>query len=77
MGDLVWKVILKIDKKKNQKHVGNSPLIWEGPFKIEKVFSGNAYALIDVNSSLKIALINGNYLKHYKPTMHEVKIRQQ
>ena len=40
----------------------------------KKRFSGNVYALIDVNSSLQIASINGKHLKQYRPTIHEMRI---
>ena len=42
-------------------------------FKIEKVFLGNTCALVNINNGLRIAFINGKNLKHYKPTMYEVK----
>ena len=61
VGELVWKVILPIDKKSTT--LGKWSPNWEGPFKIEKVFSGNVYALVDVNSGLKFTSINGKYLK--------------
>ena len=73
VGDLVWKVILPIDKK--SRTLGKWSPNWEGPFKIEKVFSGNTYALVDVKNGLKIALINGKYLKSYKPVIYEINIR--
>ena len=46
-------------------------------FKGEKVFSNNTYALVDINKVLKITPINGKYLKHYEPTMFQVKIQQK
>ena len=46
VGELIWKVILPMDKK--SKTMGKWSPNWEGPFKIEKVFSGNAYMLVDV-----------------------------
>ena len=73
MGELVCKVILSIDKK--QKTLGKWSPHWEGPFKIEKVFSGNTYALIDINSGLKIVSINGKYLKQYKPTIYDKNVQ--
>jgi len=42
-GDLVWKVILPIDKK-NQV-LGKWSPSWEGPWKILRVFSNNAYEI--------------------------------
>ena len=46
-------------------------------FKGEKVFSNNTCALVDINKVLKITSINGKYLKHYEPTMFQVKIQQK
>ena len=74
VGDLVWKVVLPIDKK--SRTLGKWSPHWEEPFKIEKVFLGKAYALVDVNSGLKIGSINGKYLKQYRPPIYEIKIRQ-
>ena len=59
--ELVWKVILPIDKK--SRTLGKWSPHWKRPFKVEKVFLGNTYALININSGLKIASINGKYLK--------------
>lgn len=42
MGDLVWKTILPIEKK--SRVFGNWSPSWDGPFKIDKMFLGNAYA---------------------------------
>ena len=56
VADLFRKVILPIDKMSRTLRKWSPN--WEGPFGIEKAFSGNAYALVDVNSSLKIASIN-------------------
>ena len=71
--ELVWKVILPMDKK--CREFGKWSPKWEGPFKVVKVFSGNAYALVEVNSGFRIKSINGKYLKPYKPTMCEVRIQ--
>ena len=59
IGELVWKVILPIDNK--SRTLGKWSPHWKGPFKIEKVFSKNAYALVNVNSGLKIVSIDGKY----------------
>ena len=74
MGELVWKVILLVDKR--SRTLGKWSPNWEGPFKTESVFSGNAYAFVDLNNGLKIASINGKCLKQYKPTIYEIRIRQ-
>ena len=72
LGDLVWKTILPFEKK--CKTFGKWSQTWEGPFQIKKIFSGNAYGIVDVTSGAEVKSINGKYLKAYKPTMHEVKI---
>ena len=72
INDLVWKVILPMDK--NCREYRKWSPKWEGPFKVVRVFSGNAYALVGIDSNLRIKSINGKYLKPYRPTMCEVKI---
>ena len=72
VGELVWKVILPIDKK--SRTLGKWSPNWKGRFKIEKVFSGNTYALVNVNNGLKVASINRKYLKQYEPVINEIKI---
>ena len=42
---------------------------WDGPYVIEKIFSAKAYAVREVNVDNYIDLINGKYLKTYKPTI--------
>ena len=71
VGDLVWKVILPIDKK--SKLFGKWSPNWEGPFEIIKVYSSNAYLIQDLYSSRSLH-INGKYLKNYRPYMCELKI---
>ena len=71
--DLVWKMILLIGQK--CRTYGKWTPNWEGPFEVTKVFSGNAYEVVDVGSKQKIKAINEKYLKAYKPTMHELRIR--
>src|SRR3954466_10472644 len=70
--DLVWKVILPIDRR-NQALGKWSPHL-EGPFRILKVFSNNAYEIEELTEDHTILRVNGKYLKRYKPSMHEVKI---
>ena len=72
VNDLVWKVILPLDKS-GQEYGKWSPK-WEGPFKVVRVFSRNAYALVGIDSNLRIKSINGKYLEPYRPTICEVKI---
>lgn len=40
---------------------------WDGPYVIEKIFSAKAYAVREVNVDNYIDLINGKYLKTYRP----------
>ena len=47
---------------------------WDGPYVIKKVFSGNAYVIQEVNTNNYVGLINGKYLKTYRPTTMEVSI---
>ena len=56
--------------EKKSRILGKWSSNWERSFKVEKRFSGNAYALVDVYNGLKIASINGKYLKQYRPTIH-------
>jgi len=72
VGDLVWKVILPMDKK--SKFYGKWSPNWEGPYQVERVFSNNAYAIREVKGNSRIQTINEKYLKKYKPMIHEVSI---
>lgn len=72
VGDLVWNVILPMDW--SCREFGKWSHKWEGLFKITKLFSGNAYALVEINSGYEINSINGKYLKLYRPTIYEVNI---
>ena len=60
---------------KSQECLGNGPQIGKDHLKSKKRFLGNAYALVNVDSSLRIVSINGKYLKQYKPTIHEIRIQ--
>ena len=60
-GDLVWKVILPMDTK--ERTLGKWSLSWEGPFKILRVFSNNAYEGQELAADNRIIHINGRYLK--------------
>ncbi|XP_074293203.1 uncharacterized protein LOC141620161 [Silene latifolia] len=68
-GDLVWKVIL-LEGHKDHFYGKWSP-IWEGPFKVDKVFSGNAYGLQNFDGTQFKRGINGKFLKFYHPTIWE------
>ncbi|XP_058784623.1 uncharacterized protein LOC131659451 [Vicia villosa] len=70
--DLVWKVILPMDKK--NKALGKRSPYWEGPFRVLKAFSNNAYEIEELAEDRRILKVNGKCLKIYKPFMHEVKI---
>jgi hypothetical protein len=70
--DLVWKVILPMDRK--NKALGKWSPHWEGPFRILKAFSNNAYEIEELAEDRRILKVNGKYLKRYKPFMHEVRI---
>ncbi|XP_050889370.1 uncharacterized protein LOC127094596 [Lathyrus oleraceus] len=72
MNDLVWKVILPMDRK--NKALGKWSQHWEGPFRILKAFSNNAYEIEELEEDRRILKVNGKYLKKYKPFMHEVRI---
>lgn len=41
LGDLVWKVIMLMDKK--DRALGKRSPNWEGPFKILQAYTNNAY----------------------------------
>jgi len=72
INDLVWKVILPMDKKDTT--LGKWAPGWEGPWKIPRVFSNNAYEIEELNDDNRIMRINGKYLKKYKSLLQEVKI---
>jgi hypothetical protein len=71
LGDLVWKVILPMDKK---DRVGKWSLNWEGPFKVVQVYSNGAYEIEELTPEKRALGINGKYLKEYKPALLEVNI---
>jgi len=73
--DLVWKVILPMDKK-NQT-LGKWSPSWEGPWEILRVFSNNTYEIEELNDDQRILRINGKYLKRYRPLLQEIKIIQE
>ena len=64
-GDLVWKVILPMDKK--NRVLGKWSPSWEGPREILRVFSNNTYEIEQLNDYRRILCINGKYLKKYRP----------
>jgi len=72
VNDLIWKVILPMDKR--DRTLGKRAPDWEGPWKILRVFSNNAYEIEELNDDNRIIRINGKYFKKYKPLLQEVKI---
>jgi hypothetical protein len=72
VGELVWKVILPMDKK--DRLLGKWSPNWEGPFKIVQVYSNGAYEIEELTPEKRTLGINGKYLKKYKPVLLEVKI---
>jgi hypothetical protein len=75
VGNLVWKVILPMDKK--DRVLGKWSPNWEGPFKVVQVFSNGAYEIEELTEEQRSLVINGKYLKKYKPTLQEVKINEE
>jgi hypothetical protein len=67
VGDLVWKTILPL-RSKNWKFEKWSPR-WEGPYKVTKVMSGNAYLLQTLQGKVFPKALNGRFLKQYHPSM--------
>ncbi|XP_050875347.1 uncharacterized protein LOC127078972 [Lathyrus oleraceus] len=74
-GDLVWKVILPMDRK--DRALGKWSPKWEGPFQILQIFSNGAYGIEELREDRRILRINGKYLKKYQPKIQEVKIRDE
>jgi hypothetical protein len=72
VGNLVWKVILPMDKK--DRVLGKWSPHWEGPFKVVQVYSNGAYEIEELTPERRTLGINGKYLKKYKPALLEVKI---
>ncbi|XP_050877042.1 uncharacterized protein LOC127080790 [Lathyrus oleraceus] len=74
-GDLVWKVILPMDRK--DRALGKLSPKWEGPFQMLQIFSNGACEIEELSEDRTILRVNGKYLKKYKPTIQEVKIRDE
>jgi hypothetical protein len=75
VGNLVWKVILPMDKK--DRVLGKWSPNWEGPFKVVQVFSNGAYEIEELTEEQRSLIINGKYLKKYKPALQEIKINEE
>ena len=61
-----------MDKK--NKALGKWSPHWEGPFRIVKTFSNNAYEIQELADDKRILKVNGKYLKKYKPHLQEIPI---
>jgi hypothetical protein len=64
-GDLVWKALLPIGTKYSA--FGKWSPNWEGPFRVVRCTSGNAYILKALPREKFTAAVNGRYLKKYYP----------
>lgn len=71
VNDLVWKVILPMDRR--DQILGKWSPSWEGPRKVLKIFSSNAYEVEELADDNRIMRINGKHLKTYKPLLQEIK----
>ena len=66
-GDLVWKLVLPIGSK--DPKFGKWSPTWEGPYKIGRYASGNAYILETIEGEEFTRALNGRYLKKYYPSI--------
>jgi hypothetical protein len=66
-GDLVWKALLLIGTKYSA--FGKWSPNWEGPFRVVRRVSGNAYILKTLLGEEFTAAIDGRYLKKYYPSI--------
>ena len=62
-GDLVWKLILPIGTKSSK--FGKWSPNWEGPYRINRSASDNAYILETLEGVELSRALNGKYLKKY------------
>lgn len=60
-GDLVWNVILPMDRKDMALDKWSPK--WEGPFQTVQVFSNSACEIEELAEDRRILRLNGNYLK--------------
>jgi hypothetical protein len=63
VGDLVWKTILPVGARDNR--FGKWSHTWEGPFRVVKSVSGNAYFIETLEGKTIAKALNGKYLKKY------------
>jgi len=66
-GDLVWKLILSIGTKSSK--FGKWSPNWEGPYRVNRFASGNAYILETLKGVEFCRALNGKYLKKYYPNI--------
>jgi hypothetical protein len=69
VGDLVWKTILPLRTRSGQ--FGKWSPSWEGPFRVIRVVSGNAYFVEDLEGHSLLKALNGKYLKWCYPIMYQ------
>jgi hypothetical protein len=67
VGELVWKTLLPVGAKDNR--FGKWSPGWEGPFRVVKVVSGNAYFIETLEGKMMAKALNGKYLKKYFPSV--------
>jgi hypothetical protein len=67
VGDLVWKVILPLGTQSGK--FGKWPPSWEGPFRVIRVVSGNAYFVENLEGHSLLKALKGKYIKCYYPSM--------
>ncbi|XP_020596814.1 uncharacterized protein LOC110036659 [Phalaenopsis equestris] len=66
IGDLV--LVLRRPILAHRKIGGKFEPTWEGPFVVEKVYSGGSYQLVDFRGEMPMLPVNGRYLKTYYAT---------
>lgn len=65
--DYVWKVILLMDRR--DRTLGKWSSKWEGPFRVTRTYSNNAYEIEEHGGDQRVLRVNGKYLKKYKPML--------
>ncbi|XP_050896627.1 uncharacterized protein LOC127103406 [Lathyrus oleraceus] len=71
--DYVWKVILLMDHR--DRTLGKWSPKWEGPFRVTRTYSNNAYEIKELGGDKRVLRVNGKYLKKYKPMLLEIQIQ--
>ncbi|XP_050876734.1 uncharacterized protein LOC127080458 [Lathyrus oleraceus] len=70
--DYVRKVILPMDHR--DRTLGKWSPKWEGPFRVTRTYSNNAYEIEEVGGDQRVLRLNGKYLKKYKPMLQKIQI---